>query len=64
MASAATAPITPDYTVSSAPYPAHTKTETTTIKGLSTTATAVNFADKIFITVTQDGRLAHWVRAI
>jgi proteasome assembly chaperone 3 len=31
------------------------------IKSIKTTATTVNFADKILITVTQNGRLAHWV---
>jgi proteasome assembly chaperone 3 len=50
-----------DYTVTPASYPAHTKTSSASIKGLQTTATAVNFADKILVTVTQDGRLAHWV---
>jgi hypothetical protein len=49
------------YTVTSTPYPARTKTSSLLIKGLQTTATAVDFADKILITVTQNGRLAHWV---
>ena len=55
---------TSEYTVSPAAYPATTKTAHVSIKGLSTTATVVNFADKIFITVTQDGRLAHWVNIL
>ncbi|KAH6846427.1 hypothetical protein J4E82_000224 [Alternaria postmessia] len=50
-----------DYTVTPAPYPARTSTSTSMIKSIKTTATTVNFADKILITVTQDGRLAHWV---
>ncbi|KAF1917903.1 hypothetical protein BDU57DRAFT_514379 [Ampelomyces quisqualis] len=50
-----------DYIVTPTPYPAHTKTRSSSIKGLQTTATCINFADKIFITVTQEGRLAHWV---
>jgi proteasome assembly chaperone 3 len=58
---AASAPPLPDYTVTAAAYPAHTKTASASVKGRQTTATVVNFADKIFITVTQDGRLAHWV---
>jgi proteasome assembly chaperone 3 len=50
-----------DYTVTPTAYPARTKTSSSSIKGLQTTATTVNFADKILITVTQNGRLAHWV---
>ena len=50
-----------DYVVTPAPYLARKSTATSAIKGLETTATAVNFADKIVITVTQNGRLAHWV---
>jgi proteasome assembly chaperone 3 len=49
-----------DYTVTPAPYPARTKTASLAIKSIETTATMVNFADKILITVTQNG-LAHWV---
>ncbi|RMZ67218.1 proteasome assembly chaperone 3 [Pyrenophora seminiperda CCB06] len=52
---------TDDYVVTSTPYPARTKTATVVIKSIETTATTVNFADKILITVTQNGRLAHWV---
>lgn len=48
-------PITPT------PYPATTKSETVTIGGISTTATSISFADKIMITISQHGRLAHWV---
>jgi len=50
-----------DYVVTPAPYPARTSTATSAIKSIETTASAVNFADKILITVTQNGRLAHWV---
>ncbi|KAH7089608.1 hypothetical protein FB567DRAFT_306257 [Paraphoma chrysanthemicola] len=60
MATTAPAPAA-DYTVTAAPYPARTKTSAASIRGLETVATAVNFADKILITVTQNGRLAHWV---
>lgn len=49
------------YEVTPTPFPASTKTASATIKGLETVATAVYFADKILITVTQNGRLAHWV---
>jgi hypothetical protein len=54
--------ISDDYVVTPAPYPARTNTATLPIKSIETTATIVNFADKILITVTQNGRLAHWVR--
>jgi len=50
-----------DYVVTPTPYPARTKTATVAIKDTETTATTVSFADKILITVTQNGRLAHWV---
>ncbi|CAA9963908.1 hypothetical protein PTMSG1_07267 [Pyrenophora teres f. maculata] len=50
-----------DYVVTPTPYPARSKTATVAIKNIETTATTVNFADKILITVTQNGRLAHWV---
>ncbi|KAL1601649.1 hypothetical protein SLS60_006564 [Paraconiothyrium brasiliense] len=49
------------YEVTPAPFPAPTKTQTSTIAGHPTTATTLYFADKIVITVTQNGRLAHWV---
>ncbi|KAG9195348.1 hypothetical protein G6011_00469 [Alternaria panax] len=50
-----------EYVVTAAPYPARTNTAASTIKSIETTATTVNFADKILITVAQNGRLAHWV---
>jgi proteasome assembly chaperone 3 len=50
-----------DYDVTPAPFPAQTKTASSTINGTETTATLMSFADKILITVTQQGRLAHWV---
>ncbi|OAL55511.1 hypothetical protein IQ07DRAFT_639186 [Pyrenochaeta sp. DS3sAY3a] len=49
------------YSITPTPYPARTRTASSTIKGLETIATAVNFADKILVTITQNGRLAHWV---
>lgn len=54
-------PSSEDYTITPIAFPARTKTASSSINGLETSATAVNFADKILITVTQDGRLAHWV---
>ena len=50
-----------DYTVTPASYPARPQTASSTIQCIETTASTVSFADKILITVTQHGRLAHWV---
>jgi proteasome assembly chaperone 3 len=58
---ATTAAAQQDYKVTPTPYPARTQTSSSAIQGIETTATAVNFTDKIVITVTQNGRLAHWV---
>ena len=43
------------------PYPAKTKTVSGPINGVPTDVMSVSFADKIVITVSQGGRLAHWV---
>ena len=48
-------------TFSPEPYPAKTKTASGPINGVPTDAMSVSFADKIVITVSQGGRLAHWV---
>ncbi|KAK3216891.1 hypothetical protein GRF29_1g1289136 [Pseudopithomyces chartarum] len=50
----------PAYNVTPAPFPAPGKTSTATIASHPTTASTLYFADKIVITVTQNGRLAHW----
>ncbi|ORY10528.1 hypothetical protein BCR34DRAFT_625180 [Clohesyomyces aquaticus] len=50
-----------DAAVTPAPFPASTKTASATIKGIETTATMLHFTDKILVTITQHGRLAHWV---
>ncbi|KAF2727903.1 hypothetical protein EJ04DRAFT_450397 [Polyplosphaeria fusca] len=50
-----------DYTVTASSYPATTKCASSTIQGTDTIATLVSFADKILITITQNGRLAHWI---
>lgn len=52
------------YTTSPTPFPAPSKTLSRTIAQHPTTASTLYFADKIVITVTQDGRLAHWVRLL
>ncbi|KAI8943507.1 hypothetical protein NX059_001508 [Plenodomus lindquistii] len=66
MATATAALATPthvpaNYTVTRAAYPARTRTASATIQGMDTTVTSVDFADKLLVTVTQNGRLAHWV---
>jgi len=55
------ATVTAEYTVTPAPYPARTRTASATLHAIATTVTSVDFADKILITITQNGRLAHWL---
>ncbi|KAF2238319.1 hypothetical protein EV356DRAFT_507420 [Viridothelium virens] len=43
------------------PFPARTKTAAGEINGIHTEIISVAFADKILITVSQGGRLAHWM---
>ncbi|KAF2015338.1 hypothetical protein BU24DRAFT_175477 [Aaosphaeria arxii CBS 175.79] len=52
---------TEPYTTTRTPYPAKTRTQTASISSVPTTATATYFSDKILITISQDGRLAHWL---
>ena len=47
----------------SAQYPARNPQASATIDGKATSASSIFFADKIMITITQDGRLAQWVRS-
>ena len=44
-----------------APFPAPTRTASASIGATITTITRISFADKILLTVTQAGRLNHWV---
>ena len=44
------------------PYPAQTKQVAGEVGSVKTDVTSISFADKIMITITQDGRLAQWVR--
>lgn len=46
------------------PYPATTKQATGLVNGVPTDVTSISFADKIMVTITQNGRLAQWVGAI
>lgn len=43
------------------PFPAPTRQAAAVINGIKTDVMSISFADKIMITVTQDGRLAQWV---
>ncbi|CAK4029984.1 Hypothetical predicted protein [Lecanosticta acicola] len=44
-----------------APYPAASKTTSGLVNGRLTNITSMAFSDKIVITITQAGKLAHWV---
>lgn len=56
-------PVTDTPPISAVPsaFPARTKQAYAVIAGIRTDVTTVFFADKILLTITQDGRLAHWV---
>lgn len=43
------------------PYPAPSKNSSGTVNGRLTSVTSIGFADKILITISQAGKLAHWV---
>ena len=43
------------------PYPAQTKQAVAAVNGLLTDVMVISFSDKIMVTITQEGRLAHWV---
>ena len=43
------------------PYPAQTRQATATINNVPTSITSIAFADKIMITITQNGRLGQWL---
>lgn len=44
------------------PFPATTKQAAGIVDGVQTEVVYIEFADKILITISQRGRLAHWVR--
>ncbi|KAF2203006.1 hypothetical protein GQ43DRAFT_367820 [Delitschia confertaspora ATCC 74209] len=50
-----------NYPITPVPFPAATKTASANIAGIETAATTISFADKILITISQNGRLAQWV---
>ena len=43
------------------PYPAKTKQAAGLVNGVPTDVMFMSFADKIMVTITQEGRLAQWV---
>lgn len=43
------------------PFPAQTKQVAGKINGVLTDVLSIGFSDKILVTVSQEGRLAHWV---
>lgn len=43
------------------PFPATTKQAAGSVKGVKTDVLVMSFSDKIMVTVSQNGRLAHWV---
>ncbi|CEL01671.1 hypothetical protein ASPCAL01251 [Aspergillus calidoustus] len=43
------------------PFPASTKQVSGDVKGIPTNVTAIKFNDKILITISQKGRLGHWL---
>jgi ABC-type sulfate transport system substrate-binding protein len=43
------------------PFPAATKQAAGLVDGVKTDVMVMNFSDKIMVTISQQGRLAHWV---
>ena len=43
------------------PFPAATKRASGDVNGVHTEVTTIKFSDKILITISQKGRLGHWV---
>ncbi|EFW19100.1 conserved hypothetical protein [Coccidioides posadasii str. Silveira] len=43
------------------PFPAQTRQAAGVIGGVQTDVMAVSFSDKILVTISQNGRLAHWL---
>lgn len=46
----------------SAPFPVRTQNASGEVAGVHTEVTAMYFADKIVLTLAQNGKLAHWVQ--
>lgn len=52
---------TPTPTAQPDAYPAKTKIATATIDEVDTVLTSISLADKILLTISQHGRLSHWI---
>lgn len=46
------------------PFPAQTKQAAGKINGVLTDVLSMGFSDRILVTVSQEGRLAHWVPSL
>jgi proteasome assembly chaperone 3 len=44
------------------PFPAATKQAAGVVNGILTDVMSINFSDKILVTISQRGKLVHWVR--
>ncbi|KAK7731726.1 hypothetical protein SLS53_008670 [Cytospora paraplurivora] len=44
------------------PFPAPSKEAIGTVNGIETEVSCINFADKILLTISQDGRLSQWIQ--
>ena len=47
--------------LSNLPFPAGKKQTAGLVDGVKTDVMVMNFSDKIMVTISQEGRLAHWV---
>lgn len=53
-----------DYTLQESlnlPFPAASKQVAGIVEGVQTDVMIMNFSDKIMLTISQEGRLSHWV---
>ena len=57
----ATTTTTPPYSVQPSPFPAKSKTSTGIANNTPTTVSTLTFTDKLLLTISQAGRLTHWV---
>lgn len=46
------------------PFPAATKQVAGMVDGVKTDVMVMSFSDKIMVTISQEGKLAHWVCSI
>lgn len=53
-----------DETTVALPFPAPTKQVAGEVNGVKTDVMHMSFADKIMITITQNGRLSQWVSSL